>query len=282
MISGIASWQGIDMIGNWHEVIGPSFLSSLNFRRSVWGVPLILDHWRRWPTPAYLPPVHEKKRQRPPLVSNVCCLRPCHRKGSFKQCSHFWCGQNTTTHLPAIRRRVQSYSSWVWSFDCTSYYWENGVILSTETRCSQHMKHKYSDSMRLKSEMVSTVCLCYVPVLDHVYTWSNPAANNCLRLNCHYITVTGAIGCAYQIGTSWWWYDRHHDTHSQIRSTKHGWQIHSCFLRWGPANEREGWWCTGCTATGFWPPWTAWRCHTKGGRLACSCMLLPGKQSQYY
>lgn len=67
----------------------------------------------------------------------------------------------------------------------------------------QHMKHKYSDSMRLKSEMVSTVCLCYIPVLDHVYTWSNPAANNCLQLNCHYITVTGAIGCAYQIGTSW-------------------------------------------------------------------------------
>ena len=38
----------------------------------------------------------------------------------------------------------------------------------------QYMKHEYSDSMRLKSEMVSTVCLCYIQVLNHVYTcWSD-------------------------------------------------------------------------------------------------------------
>ena len=73
----------------------------------------------------------------------------------------------------------------------------------------QHMKHKYSDSMRLKSEIVSTVCLGYIQMLDHVYTTlvgqiQLPIiVTPCLQLNCRHNTVTGAIRCAYQIGTSW-------------------------------------------------------------------------------
>lgn len=82
----------------------------------------------------------------------------------------------------------------------------------------QHMKHKYSDSMRLKSEIVSTACLCYIQVVDHVYMYKCLTTctctlvgqiqlpiivTPCLQLNCHYITVAGGIGCTYQIGTSW-------------------------------------------------------------------------------
>ena len=148
----------------WRSWPLSSFLPSPHFRRSVSWVSLIPSYWRqRWLTPAHLPPVHEKKRQRPPLVLNVCRPRPHHRKGSSKW---WWCHTKIPLHtfLPSVE-------------DC-NHIWEEFEVLIARVICEQmeylksvpqHMKHKYSDSMRLKSETVSSVCHC---CQLHTTTWS--------------------------------------------------------------------------------------------------------------
>jgi len=64
----------------------------------------------------------------------------------------------------------------------------------------EHMKHKYTDLMRLKSDMVGTVCYLTIHIKHLVIT------GICDKVALHFTNhhyFAGAIGCTHQIRTGW-------------------------------------------------------------------------------